>query len=107
MKYVAAQAVFSAFIVLAFITGFCAEEGTALRSVFLIHNSWHAHIAKARTRVKNAADNFDARQAALDADLAEDYAYDAITFALNAIDEAESATLTAMYARANPVAQRA
>src|ERR1700761_6676059 len=66
-----------------------------------IHNSWHAHMAKARTRVKNAADNFDARQAALDADLAEDYAYDAITFALNAIDEAESATLTAMYARAN------
>jgi len=45
MKYVAAQAVFSAFIVLAFITGFCAEEGTALRSVFLIHNSWHAALA--------------------------------------------------------------
>jgi hypothetical protein len=72
-----------------------------------IHNSWHAHVAKARTRVKNAADNFDARQAALDADLAEDYAYNAITFALNAIDEAESATLTAMYARANAVTQRA
>ncbi len=71
-----------------------------------IRDSWHAHVAKARTRVKDTADTFDARQAALDADLAEDYAYNAITFALNAIDEAESATLTAMYARASAVAQR-
>ena len=48
----------------------------------------------------------DARQAALQAELAEDYAYDPIAFALNAIDEAESATLIAIYARANAVAQR-
>jgi hypothetical protein len=37
MKYVAAQAFFSPFILLAFITGFCAEsptEGMGLRSVF-------------------------------------------------------------------------
>jgi hypothetical protein len=71
-----------------------------------IRDSWHDHVAKERTRVKNAADKFDARQAELDADLAEDYAYDAITFALNVIDEAESATLTAIYARASAVAQR-
>ena len=71
-----------------------------------IRDSWHSHVAKARTRVKNAADTFDAREAALEADLADDYAYDAIEFALNAIDEAESATLTAMYARASAVAQR-
>jgi hypothetical protein len=70
-------------------------------------DSWQAHVGKARTRVKNAADKLDARQAALEAELAEDYAYDAIAFALNAIDEAESATLTAIYARANAVAQRA
>ena len=71
-----------------------------------IRDSWHSHVAKARKRVKNTADIFDARQAALDANLAEDYAYDAIDFALNAIDEAESAALTAMYARASTVAQR-
>jgi hypothetical protein len=71
-----------------------------------IRDSWHSHVAKARKRVKNTADTFDARQAALDANLAEDYAYDAIDFALNAIDEAESAALTAMYARASTVAQR-
>jgi hypothetical protein len=71
-----------------------------------IRDSWHSHVARARKRVKNTADAFDARQAALDADLAEDYAYDAIDFALNAIDEAESAALTAMYTRASAVAQR-
>jgi hypothetical protein len=71
-----------------------------------IRDSWHSHVAKARERVKNTADTFDVRQAALDANLAEDYAYDAIDFALNAIDEAESAALTAMYARASTVAQR-
>ena len=64
-----------------------------------IRDSWHSHVAKARKRVKDTADTFDARQAALNADLAEDYAYDAI-------DEAESAALTAMYARASAVAQR-
>ena len=71
-----------------------------------IRDSWHSHVAKARERVKVTADTFDARQAALNANLAEDYAYDAIDFALNAIDEAESAALTAMYARASTVAQR-
>ncbi len=40
---------------------------------------------------KTQQTTFDARQATLNADLAEDYAYDAIDFALNAIDEAESA----------------
>ena len=72
-----------------------------------IRDSWHSHVSKARQRVNDAADTFDVRQAALDANLAEDYAYDAIDFALNAIDEAESAALTAMYARASTVAQRA
>ena len=71
-----------------------------------IRDGWHSHVAKARERVKVTADTFDARQAALNANLAEDYAYDAIDFALNAIDEAESAALTAMYARASTVAQR-
>jgi hypothetical protein len=63
-------------------------------------------VAEARTRVKSAADKFDARQAARDADLAEGYAYDAIAFALDVIDEAEYATLAAIYARANAAAQQ-
>jgi hypothetical protein len=71
-----------------------------------IRDSWHAHVAKARTRAETAADNFDARQAALNADWAEDYACNSIAFALNVIDEAESATLTAIYARANAVTPR-
>lgn len=71
-----------------------------------IRDSWHAHVTKARTRVKSAEEKFDARQAARDADLAEGYAYHAIAFALDAIDEAEYATLAAIYARANAAAQR-
>ena len=42
----------------------------------------------------------DADGAATDADLTEAYAYDAIDFALDAIEEAEYAVLDAMYARA-------
>jgi hypothetical protein len=42
-------------------------------------------------------DRFDARKASMDADLAEAYALDAIDFAQAAVDEAESATLDAMY----------
>jgi hypothetical protein len=52
----------------------------------------------ADARQKRRRNKFDARQAALDADLAEDYAYDAIAFALSAIDEAESETLSAICA---------
>src|SRR6202046_4622488 len=58
-----------------------------------IRDSWHSHVAKARKRVKNTAKTFDARQAALDGNLAEDYASDAIDFALNAIDEGEAEPL--------------
>jgi hypothetical protein len=65
-----------------------------------IRDSWHAHVAKARTRVQTAEDRLSAHQAERDADLAETYAYDAIEFALDAIDEAEVATMSALYARA-------
>jgi hypothetical protein len=44
------------------------------------------------------------RRAARDADLAEDSAWDAISFAQDAIEEAEAAALDAVYARANAVA---
>jgi hypothetical protein len=46
----------------------------------------------------------DAKAAALDADLAESYALDAISFAQGAIEGAEAASLDALYARANAVA---
>jgi hypothetical protein len=50
-------------------------------------------------------DEQDAKAAALDADLAEGYyALDAISFAQGAIEEAEAASLDAVYARANAVA---
>jgi hypothetical protein len=65
-----------------------------------IRDSWHSHVAKARTRVQTAEDRLSAHQAERDADVAETYAYDAIEFALDAIDEAEVATMSALYARA-------
>jgi hypothetical protein len=65
-----------------------------------IRDSWHAHVANARTRVQTAGDRLSAHQAERDADFAETYAYDAIEFALDAIDEAEVATMSALYARA-------
>ena len=49
-------------------------------------------------------DKIDAEGAAMDADLTEANAYDAIDFALDAIEEAEYAVLDAMYARANAAA---
>jgi hypothetical protein len=42
----------------------------------------------------------------MDADLAEAYAYDAIDFALEAIEEAEYAVLDALCARASAAALR-
>ena len=49
----------------------------------------------------------DAYNAAVEADMAEAYAYDAIEFALDAIDEAEYAALDAIYARAGAEALKA
>ena len=63
-----------------------------------------AHVAKVRSNIEAKMDEQDAKAAALDADLAEDYALDAISFAQGAIEEAEAASLDAVYARANAVA---
>ena len=43
------------------------------------------------SRVNKHKDEMDAEGAAMDADLTEGYAYDAIDFALDAIEEAEYA----------------
>ena len=64
-----------------------------------------AHVAKVRSNIEAKMDEQDAKAAALDADLAEGYyALDAISFAQGAIEEAEAASLDAVYTRANAVA---
>ena len=57
-----------------------------------------------RSSIDAKIDEQDAKAAALDADVAEDNALDAISFAQGAIEEAEAAALDAVYARANAVA---
>jgi hypothetical protein len=49
----------------------------------------------------NKKDQIDAHNAAVDADMTESYAYEAVNSALDAIEEAEYAVLDAIYARAN------
>jgi hypothetical protein len=65
-----------------------------------VRGKWQAHVAEVRNRVEDKADQLDARAAATDADIAESYALDVIDFAQAAVEEAESASLDAMYARA-------
>ena len=69
-----------------------------------VRGKWKAHVAKVQSSIEAKIDEQDAKAAALDADLAEDYALDAISFAQGAIEEAEAASLDAVYARANAVA---
>jgi hypothetical protein len=66
-----------------------------------IREKWHAHVAKVQARAHKKKDQIDAHNAAMDADMTEAYAYDAIDFALDAIEEAEYSVLDALYARAN------
>jgi hypothetical protein len=72
-----------------------------------MREKWHAHVAKARARAHKKKDQIDAHNAAMDADMTEAYAYDAMDFALNAIEEAEYAVLDAIYTRANAEALKA
>jgi hypothetical protein len=71
-----------------------------------VRGKWQAHVAEVRSRVSQETDRIDAGNAAIDTDLTRAYAYDAIDFALDAIEEAENAVLTALYARANTQALR-
>ena len=72
-----------------------------------IREKWHAHVAKARARAHKKKDQIDAQNAAMDADMTEAYAYDAIDFALDAIEQGEYSVLDAIYARANAEALKA
>jgi hypothetical protein len=57
-----------------------------------------------RANVKQNKHQLDAEQAAMDADMAEAYALDAIDFVASTIEEAEYAALDAIYLRANAAA---
>jgi hypothetical protein len=72
-----------------------------------IRDKWHARVATVGARAHQKKDQVDAYNAAVDADMAEAYACDAIEFALDAIDEAEYAALDAIYARADAEALKA
>jgi hypothetical protein len=72
-----------------------------------IRDTWHAHVAKIRARADKKKDEIYAHHAALDADIAEAYAYEAIDFALDAIEEAEYAALAAICAGADADALKA
>jgi hypothetical protein len=65
-----------------------------------------AHVAEAETRFDKKADQLDARSFAIEADMAESYALDAIDFAQSTVQEAEYAVLDAMSARADAEALR-
>lgn len=64
-----------------------------------IRAKWRAHVAAVQSDLDRAGDDIEASSAIVDADLAESYAEDAIDFAAAAIEEAQSAALTAMYCR--------
>jgi hypothetical protein len=61
---------------------------------------WQGHVANVRTSAKEKKDRLDAGAADADANIVLSYALDAIDFAQAAVDEAEYASLDAMYARA-------
>jgi hypothetical protein len=63
-------------------------------------DKWNAHIAKVRKDLKKKKDQHDAKEMAVDAEMAEGYALDAIDFAQAAIYEAEYAVLDALSIRA-------
>jgi len=69
-----------------------------------ISGKWKASVAKVRSDLEAKKDEHDAKAAERNADMAEDYAWDALLFAEGVVEEAESAALYAVYARANAVA---
>jgi hypothetical protein len=66
-----------------------------------MRSKWQTHVAAAETRFDKKADQLDAGSFAIEADMDESYALDAIDFAQNAVQEAEYAVLDAMSARAD------
>ena len=65
-----------------------------------ISGNWQAHVTRVRTRIDEKTHQLASDDAAMNADMAEGYAFDAIDFVQAAMDEAESAALDAISARA-------
>jgi hypothetical protein len=66
-----------------------------------VREKWNAHVAKVRAHAHEKMGQIEAHNSAVNADITEAYAYDAMDFALDAVEEAEYAVLDALYARAN------
>jgi hypothetical protein len=69
-----------------------------------LRGKWQAHVADVHARAERA--RMDADGAAVDADMTEAYACDAIDFVLDAVEEAEYAVLDAIYSRKAAAALR-
>jgi hypothetical protein len=74
-----------------------AEAGRVSPHWQEIRAKWRAHVAALQSGLDQAGDDTIAAYAVVDADIAESYAQDAIDFAAAAIEEAESAAITAIY----------
>ena len=64
-------------------------------------DQWQAHVAQLHQRAGDKRAERDARKTELKAEAAEEYADDAIGFAIAAVQEAEYAVMDAMLARAD------
>jgi hypothetical protein len=64
-----------------------------------VRAKWQAHVAAVQSDLDQAGDDIEASSAIVDADMAESYAMDAISFAAATIEEAQSAAINAMYFR--------
>jgi len=64
-----------------------------------VRAKWQAHVAAVQSDLDQAGDDIEASSAIVDADVAESYAMDAISFAAATIEEAQSAAINAMYFR--------
>jgi hypothetical protein len=64
-----------------------------------VQAKWREHVNNARRSIQRKKYQLDAKDAASDADMAEGFAIDALTFAGVVIDEAAAAALDAMYLR--------
>ena len=64
-------------------------------------DKWQSHVADLHHKAGDKKAEMDQAKAAMKADAAEDYAEDAVNFAIAAVQEAEYAVLDAVLARAD------
>lgn len=66
-----------------------------------LKEKWHAHLAKLHRKAEDRKAEHDASTAQVKAEMAEGDAYDAVDFALGAVQEAEYAVLYAVLVRSD------